>query len=175
MIETVTGPLNGVRVLEFSLIMSAPVAGLNLSDFGADVIKVEPPGGEPGRHISAAVPGDGKVFQACNRGKRSLVVDLQQVGGREVIHRLIPSVDVVLLNYRPGVADRIGLGYQTLSNIRPDLIYAEIRGFGSTGPLADRPASDMVAQAYGGSVALSGKLGPDGSPVYPTLPIADAP
>ncbi len=155
--------------------MSAPIAGLNLSDFGADVIKVEPPGGEPGRYITAAVPGHGKIFQACNRGKRSLVVDLQQPGGREVIHRLIPSIDVVLLNYRPGIADRIGLGYRTLSNIRPDLIYAEITGFGSTGPLADRPASDMVAQAYGGSVAVNGKLGPDGSPLYPTLPMADAP
>jgi crotonobetainyl-CoA:carnitine CoA-transferase CaiB-like acyl-CoA transferase len=173
--ETRTGPLAGVRVLEFSLIVSAPIAGLNLSDFGADVIKVEPPGGEPGRHISAAVPGHGKVFQACNRGKRSLVIDLHKPGGKEIIHRITPAIDVVLLNYRPGIAERLGLGYETLSKIRPDLIYAEITGFGSTGPLADRPASDMVAQAYGGSVAANGKLGPDGSPVYPTLPIADAP
>jgi crotonobetainyl-CoA:carnitine CoA-transferase CaiB-like acyl-CoA transferase len=168
-------PLHGVRVLEFSLIFSAPYAGVQLSDLGAEVIKVEPPGGEPFRNLGTPVPGYGKNFQWANRGKQSLVVHLKRRGGLAVIHRLLEKVDVVLINYRPGVAKQLGLDYEALSAIKPDLIYADINGLGSEGPLADLPASDIVAQAYGGAVALDGKLDETGAPVGSALPVGDLP
>jgi crotonobetainyl-CoA:carnitine CoA-transferase CaiB-like acyl-CoA transferase len=169
------GPLSGVRVLEFSLVFSAPYAGIQLSDLGAEVIKVEPPGGEPFRNLGTPVPGYSKPFQWANRGKQSLVVDLRRPEGRAVIERLLPQTDVVLINYRPGVAKQLGLDYDTLSKRKPDLIYADINGFGDEGPLAELPASDIVAQAYGGAVALDAKLDDSGAPVWPALPVGDLP
>ncbi|MCP5041977.1 MAG: CoA transferase [bacterium] len=168
-------PLEGVRVLEFSLVFSAPYAGVQLSDLGAEVIKVEPPGGEPFRNLGTPVPGYAKNFQWANRGKQSLVIDLKQPEGRELVHRLVEKIDVVLINYRPGVAKGLGIDYETLSAIKPDLIYADINGFGSEGPLAGLPASDIVAQAYGGAVALDAKLDESGAPVGPSLPVGDLP
>ena len=169
------GPLHGVRVLEFSLIFSAPFAGLQLADLGADVVKVEPPGGEPFRSLFAAVPANSKIFQSVNRGKRSLELDLRKPEAREVVYRLLPEFDVVLINYRPGVAERLGLGYEALREIRPDLIYAEISGFDRGGPYERKPAADMIAQAYAGSIALDGKMTDDGAPVWPPMVIADFP
>ena len=169
------GPLHGVRVLEFSLIFSAPFAGIQLADLGADVVKVEPPGGEPFRNLFAAVPANSKIFQSVNRGKRSLELDLSKPEARDVIYRMLPQVDVVLINYRPGVAERLGLGYETLREIRPDLIYAEISGFDPGGPYERKPAADMIAQAYGGSIALDAKITDDGAPVWPPIVIADFP
>jgi crotonobetainyl-CoA:carnitine CoA-transferase CaiB-like acyl-CoA transferase len=169
------GPLRGVRVLEFSLIFSAPYAGVQLADLGAEVIKVEPPGGEPFRQVGTPVPGHSKTFQWANRGKQSLIVDLRHPEGLEVIHRLLARIDVVLINYRPGVASRLGLDYDSLARHKSDLIYAEINGFGEEGPLADRAASDIVAQAYGGAVALDGKVDEHGAPAWPALPVADLP
>jgi crotonobetainyl-CoA:carnitine CoA-transferase CaiB-like acyl-CoA transferase len=171
----VRGPLHGVRVLEFSLIFSAPYAGVHLADLGAEVIKVEPPGGEPFRNLGTPVPGHSKSFQWANRGKQSLVVDLQRPGALAVIHRLLQRTDVVLINYRPGVAKRLGLDYDALARVKPDLIYADINGFGSEGPLADSPASDIVAQAYGGAVALDAKLDESGAPIWPAIPAGDLP
>ncbi len=173
--SSLEGLLSGVRVLEFSLVFSAPYAGVQLSDLGAEVIKVEPPGGEPFRHMGTPVPGYAKPFQWANRGKQSLVVDLKKSEGTELVHRLVANTDVVLINYRPGVAKQLGLDYETLSAIKPDLIYAEINGFGSEGPLADLPASDIVAQAYGGAVALDAKLDESGAPIGPALPVGDLP
>jgi crotonobetainyl-CoA:carnitine CoA-transferase CaiB-like acyl-CoA transferase len=169
------GPLHGIRVLEFSLVFSAPYAGVQLSDLGAEVIKIEPPGGEPFRNLGTPVPGYAKNFQWANRGKQSLVVDLQHPQGLAVIHRLVPQTDVVLINYRPGVAKRLGLDYESLSQHKADLIYADINGFGSDGPLAHLPASDIVAQAYGGAVALDAKLDEAGAPVGPAIPAGDLP
>ncbi|MCP4037607.1 MAG: CoA transferase [bacterium] len=169
------GLLSGVRVLEFSLIFSAPYAGVQLSDLGAEVIKVEPPGGEPFRYMGTPVPGYAKSFQWANRGKQSLVVDLKKPESAEVVRRLLANTDVVLINYRPGVAKQLGLDYETLSAIKPDLIYADINGFGTEGPLAELPASDIVAQAYGGAVALDAKLDELGAPVGPALPVGDLP
>jgi formyl-CoA transferase len=168
-----SGPLAGVRVLEFSLIFSAPFAGVHLSDLGADVIKVEQLGGEPFRNLGTPVPGHSKTFQWANRGKRSLTLDLSRPEGIEVVRRLLPATDVVLINYRAGVAKRLGIDYESLRAVKPDLIYADINGFGSEGPLADQPASDMVAQAYGGTVAIDGKLAEDGAPDWPSIPIGD--
>ena len=130
------GALDGIRVLEFSVVVAGPVCGVILSDLGADVVKVEPPGGEPHRRNRAVVPNEGKLFQNFNRGKRSLVVDLGTDEGRALIHRLVPQTDVVVVNYRLGVSKRLGIDYETLRAIRPDLIYVESTGFGTRGRLA---------------------------------------
>ena len=167
------GPLAGIRVLEFTQIVAGPVCGVNLSDLGADVIKVEPPGGDSHRRLNSIVPGESKFFQGLNRGKRSLVVDLHVPGGRELIHRLVPGIDVVINNYRLGVPERLGIDYATLRAIRPDLIYWQNTGFGERGPEAGRPGSDIVAQAYSGLMAVEGKLDADGAPASLGNPYSD--
>ena len=167
------GPLNGVRVLELSQIVGGPFAGIILSDLGADVIKLEPPTGDPFRNAGAVVPMEGKRFQSLNRGKRSLVVDLQTTQGQAVVHRLVRFFDLLVVNYRPGVANRLRVDYQTLSALHPPLIYCEITGFGSKGPLADRPASDIIALAYSGLMAGDEKIDEDGAPQHITPSIAD--
>ena len=159
------GALDGVRVLEFTLVVAGPMTGVLLSDMGADVIKVEPPGGESTRQSRSVVPNESKLFQAFNRGKRDMVVDLQTPEGREVIHRLMPSIDVVVVNYRYGVAANIGIDYETLKQFRPDLIYVESTGFGTRGALAQRGCSDVVAQAYSGIMAGDGKVAEDDAPI----------
>ncbi|MQA00788.1 MAG: CoA transferase [Dehalococcoidia bacterium] len=168
-----TGPLSGIRVLEFSQIVAGPVAGLNLADLGADVIKVEPPAGDSHRFVGTTVPGEAKMFQGNNRGKRGLVLDLHDPRGRALIHRLVPTIDVVLINYRPGVPERLQIDYETLCALRPDLIYASITGFGEQGPWAARAGSDIVAQAHSGLMALDGKMDEDGSPQVISLPVSD--
>ena len=165
------GPLHGVRVLEFSVILSGPFCGMQLTDMGADVIKVEPPSGDPVRG-RGSTPGMSKGFQIRNRGRRSLTVDLKKPEGREIIHRLIPTIDVVLINYRPGAAERLGVDYETLAAIRPDLIYAEISGYGYEGPMAHLGGTDITASAYGGAVALTDSYEEDGAPRSNHPPIA---
>ncbi|MSQ29187.1 MAG: CoA transferase [Dehalococcoidia bacterium] len=159
-----TGALHGVRVLEFTQIIAAPLAGSVLADLGADVVKVEPPGGENLRTAAGVVPGTSKSFQWLNRGKRSLVVDLTDPRGQALVHRIVPSFDVVTTNYRPPVVRRLKIDYETLSRFRPDLIYAQISGFGSHGPRADEPLIDMVAQAYSGYLAEVGVVDDLGGP-----------
>src|SRR6185437_2393895 len=114
----------------------------------ADVIKVEPPSGDSHRFVGSTVPGESKMYQGNNRGKRSLVVDLQQPEGLALIHRLVPQIDVVINNFRLGVPERLGIDCATLTQLRPDLIYAQITGFGESGPGAQWAGSDLVAQAY---------------------------
>ena len=162
--ETKSGPLGGVRVLEFSQIVAGPVVGMQLADLGADVVKVEPLEGEGRRNSGAVIPGEGKYFQSLNRGKRSLTVDLSKPAGRTLIHRLVPSFDVVVINYRTGVARRLGIDYETLTAFRPDLIYASITGFGDTGPGAERAGSDIVLQTYTGFLAAEAKMDAYGAP-----------
>jgi formyl-CoA transferase len=164
----VPGALAGIRVLEFSQIVAGPVVGILLSDMGADVVKVEPPGGEARRNSAAVVPNEGKYFQSLNRGKRSLVVDLARPEGTAVIHRLVPGADVVVCNYRHGVPARLGIDYATLSRLNPRLIYASITGFGETGPNASRAGSDIVAQAYSGLMNAEAKTDESGAPVQIT-------
>ncbi len=158
------GPLAGIRILEFSQIVAGPFAGVALSDFGADVVKVEPLEGESRRNSAAVVPNEGKYFQSLNRGKRSLTVDLARPEGRALIHRLVPSFDVVLINYRAGVPAKMGIDYPRLNALNPRLIYASITGFGETGPYATRAGSDIVAQAYSGLMAAEGKTDEHGAP-----------
>lgn len=169
-----TGPLAGIRVLEFSQIVAGPLAGIQLSDLGADVVKVEPLTGEARRNSGAVVPNEGKYFQSLNRGKRSLTVDLATPEGQRLIHRLLPSFDVVLINYREGVAKRLRIDYESLARLRPDLIHASITGFGDGGPHATRAGSDVVAQAYTGLMAAEAKIDEFGAPVpIATTPIID--
>ena len=159
-----TGPLAGVRVLELSQIVAGPFAGVALSDMGADVVKVEPLEGENRRNSGAVVPNEGKYFQSLNRGKRSLTIDLGRPEGQDLVHRIIPHFDVVLLNYRAGVAQRLNIDYPTLSKLNPALIYANITGFGERGPYVQRAGSDIIAQAYSGIMAAEAKVDEHGAP-----------
>ena len=167
------GPLSGISVLELSMIYAGPYAAMHLSDLGADIVKIERPEGEPFRSTGAVVPGQSKVYQYLNRGKRSLVIDLAAIEGRALLHRIVPGFDVVLHNYRPGVPERLRFGYETLSALRPDLIYAEVSGFGSTGPIADLPGSNIVAEAHGGAMVMSEKTDEDGAPMRTGVTMAD--
>ena len=168
------GPLNGIRVLEFSQIIAGPFGCQNLADMGADVIKVEPPEGEAWRQFAQFMPGESKWFQSLNRGKRSLVLALREPEAQAIIHKLIPETDVVVINYRPDVAARLGIDYDTLRAIRPDLIYVDNTAFGRQGPWAQRPGYDIIAQAVSGLMALDGKLDDNGTAPTPvSSPVAD--
>ncbi|TAK79612.1 MAG: CoA transferase [Dehalococcoidia bacterium] len=160
-----SGPLDGIRVLEFTQIIAGPFGCQNLADMGAEVIKVEPPGGEPWRLFSQFMPGESKTFQSLNRGKKSLVLSMQEPDAQKIVHRLIPSVDVVVINYRPDVPAKLGIDYETLSRIRPNLIYVDNTAWGRRGPWALRPGYDIVAQAVSGLMAGEGKVDPAGAPL----------
>lgn len=159
-----SGPLDGITVLEFTQIIAGPFACQNLADMGAEVIKVEPPEGEPWRQFSQFMPGEAKYFQSLNRGKKSLVLALQEPEAQDIVHRLMPQVDVVVVNYRPDVPARLRIDYDTLSAIRPDLIYVDNTAFGRKGPWAHRPGYDIVAQAVSGLMAGEGKVDAHGAP-----------
>ncbi len=167
------GALDGIRVLACTQIVAGPFAGIVLSDFGAEVVKLEPIEGEGYRNSGAVVPTEGKRFQSLNRGQKSLAIDLSMPEGRAAIHRIIPSFDVILINYRPGVPERMGIGYEELSAIHPGLIYCNITGFGEAGPWADRGATDLVASAYSGLVAGDDKVTEEGEPAQLTPAISD--
>jgi formyl-CoA transferase len=167
------GPLSDIRVLEFSLIVAMPFNGIVMSDLGADVVKVEPLTGDPYRSSGAVVPGEGKRFQSLNRGKRSLALDLSTEQGRELLYRILPDFDVVTMNYRPGVAQRLGIDYKTLSQIHPPLIYGDLTGFGPRGPMAGAGATDLAATAYAGLVVGDAKVGAGGEPQGLSPAIAD--
>ena len=140
-----SGPLQGIRVLEFSIALTGPYAIALLADQGAEVVKVERPGiGDIARWIGVAVNDMSAFFLVCNRGKRSIALDLQQPQGVEIALRLAADVDLVVENFRPGVMDRLGLGYDDIRAINPDVVYASLTGFGSEGPYKDRSAYDTV-------------------------------
>lgn len=145
------GPLAGVRVLDFSAVVAGPMAAAMLADQGASVVKIEQPlGGDHGRYIGPGFDEFGALFAACNRNKRSLALDLRTPEGVAVVHRLAAEADVVIENFRAGVADRMGIGYEALSRLRPDLIYLSITGFGPDGPYAGQRAYDSVIQSLSG-------------------------
>lgn len=149
--DTSNGPLSGVRILDIGTMIAAPLAGGILADQGAEVIKVEAPGiGDLMRYIGATCNGVSAMFQSVNRGKRSLALNLKSDSGVEVLHRLIKEVDVIILNFRPGVAERLQADYATLSAINPDLIYLSVSGFGHEGPMSKKAAYDNVVQAFAG-------------------------
>lgn len=149
------GPLDGVKVVDFSVMISGPLAAMMLADQGADVIKVETPGfGDIMRLLGSSKNGMTGIFANNNRSKRSLVVDLKNDDGRRVVHRLLEDADVVIQNFRPGAMARLGLGYDDVRAINPDLIYTSISGYGSTGPYSGRRVYDNVIQAASGLASI---------------------
>lgn len=157
--------LGGMRLLSFCHYLQGPAAAQYLADMGADVIKVEPLRGAFERHWSGAttfVDGVSAFFVSANRNKRSIALDLKHPDAKAVLERLIASADVLLENYRPGVMDRLGLGYEAVKAINPAIIYASATGFGADGPARDRPGQDLLVQARSGLVAASGAGRPTG-------------
>jgi len=144
------GPLAAVRVLDLTTMVAGPVATRMLADQGADVIKIEPPSGELMRHFSNGRNGMSAFFLSCNRNKRSLAVDLKAGEGLEIVKKLIATADVLVHNFRPGAAERLGLGEDAVRGIRGDIIYVSISGFGDSGPYAGQRAYDPVIQALSG-------------------------
>jgi crotonobetainyl-CoA:carnitine CoA-transferase CaiB-like acyl-CoA transferase len=166
--------LAGLRVLELTQVMAGPFCGQVLADMGADVIKIEPPDGgdQSRRSLGFAMRGeDTAAFLAVNRNKRSAAIDLKDPEQRELFYRLVKTADVLIENYRPGVAARLGVDYETLSDLHPRLIYASISGFGQTGPYAMRPGFDLIAQGLAGVMSVTGE--PGGEPVKCGIPISD--
>ncbi len=151
------GPLDGIKVVDFTEIIAGPLAGRLLADLGADVIKVEPPWGEPWRLTQPITPTESRTFMNYNRGKRSLPLNLTKDGAAEIIKRLIPEMDIALVNFRPDVAVKLGVDFETLSAINPRLIYCELTAYGREGPDAGRPGYDMIVQAMTGMVAAETK------------------
>jgi crotonobetainyl-CoA:carnitine CoA-transferase CaiB-like acyl-CoA transferase len=157
------GPLHGIRIVDLSIALSGPWAVGILADQGADVVKVEPPGiGDIGRWVGPAIGGVSAMAQIANRGKRSIAVNLQTDAGREIVRNLAAGADVFVQNFRPGVIERLGLGWDVLHAAHPRLIYVSISGFGASGPYAHKSAYDPVVQAYGGLAAV--QAGATGEP-----------
>ncbi len=152
------GPLSGFNVLDLSAVVSGPLTGGLLADQGANVIKVERPGGDIQRHVGSRRNGYSGFFHVLNRGKRSLALDLARDEARPIIDRLAGWADVVIQNFRPGVADRIGVGYARLAALNPKLVYLSISGFGQTGPKAGERAYDPIIQFYSGVAAVQGRI-----------------
>ncbi|ALJ19286.1 CaiB/BaiF CoA transferase family protein [Microbacterium sp. No. 7] len=166
-------PLAGLRVLDLGQGVAGPYAAQLLADAGAEVVKVEPPRGDWARTLGNkdGATGLGSTFVAVNRNKRSLCLDLTKPEAREVVHRLVDRSDVVVESFRPGVMDRLGLGYDVLSQKDPRLIYCSVTGFGATGPMAGAPASDSMMQAYGGLMSIVGE--PGGAPMRVGTVVSD--
>ncbi|HEX7838753.1 MAG TPA: CoA transferase [Kofleriaceae bacterium] len=168
-----TGALHGIKVVELAQIMAGPTCGLLLADMGADVIKIEKlPGGDDTRgYGSPSIHGEPAAFMILNRNKRSLAVDLKTPGGLEVARRLIAGADVVIENYRKGTLDKLGLGYDVLSQDNPRLIYCAVSGYGRTGPYADKGGFDLIAQGFAGIMSVTGE--PGGPPAKSGTSVAD--
>ena len=152
------GPLEGIKVLEFTQIIAGPFGGMMLADMGADVIKVEPVEGEPWRVALEFIPGESKTYMSLNRGKRSLPLDLTKPEAVEIVREMISEIDVVVINARPDVPDKLGIDYETLSTINPRLIYCDNTAFGRNGPDSYRPGYDLIIQAMSGLMAAEGKI-----------------
>ena len=163
--------LDGIRVLDVTQVMAGPFASMILCDMGADVIKVESPSGDSSRRMAGSVGNDSPAFNAVNRGKRGLGLDLKTDRGSEILRRLASSTDIFIENYRPGVMKRLGLDYAMLKPGNPGLIYASISGYGQTGPLANRGGFDLVAQGVSGLMSVTGE--PDRPPVKVGIPVTD--
>ena len=165
------GALEGLRVIDLTQVMAGPFCSMLLGDLGAEVIKVEPPEGEYTRHERAIAPGVSASFLAVNRNKKGLVLDLKQPEGVAILRKLAATADVLVENYRPGVAKRLGIDFQTLREINPRLVYCSISGFGQTGPYASRGGFDLIAQGMSGIMSATGSEG--GPPVKVGVPITD--
>jgi crotonobetainyl-CoA:carnitine CoA-transferase CaiB-like acyl-CoA transferase len=163
--------LEGLRVLDVTQVMAGPFCAMQLCDMGADVIKVEPPGGDSTRHMAGASGGDSVGFNAVNRGKRGIVLDLATTSGQAALRRLLARTDILIENYRPGVMARFGLDYATLAPDFPALIYASISGYGQTGPDRSKGGFDLIAQGVSGLMSITGEAGRP--PVKIGVPLTD--
>src|SRR6478672_1137256 len=151
--------LDGYRVLDLSIAMAGPLASMRLGDLGADVVKVEPTGGEWQRHTSAGGAQGNEVnasFLSLNRNKRSLAIDLKSERGRALLLDLVEKSDVFLQNYRPGVAERLGVDYVSIAAVNPAIVYVSISGYGESGPYVARPGQDLLLQAMAGGLYSGG-------------------
>jgi len=165
-------PLNGIRILDLTQFLSGPFATQILADLGADIIKLEPPQGDPIRAVPPHFVGENSVYFLCiNRNKRTVAVDMKIAQGRELVKRLALASDIVMENFRPGVLDRLGFSAEELRKEKPSLIWCSISGFGQDGPYRNKPAYDMIVQALSGGMSLTGEEG--GAPVRAGIPIAD--
>jgi crotonobetainyl-CoA:carnitine CoA-transferase CaiB-like acyl-CoA transferase len=166
-----TGTLDGIRVMEIGVFMAAPFAALQLADLGADVVKVENISGEPVRSSGPFVNGESSAFLRLNRAKKSLAVDLKSHEGRQAFLRIAAQSDVIIENLRPGAMRTLRLSYDDVREVKPDIIYASASGFGQDGPLAHLPGMDIMAQARGGLMSITGSEG--GAPAKVGVPICD--
>ena len=164
-------PLQGIRVIDFSRVLAGPLCSALLGDLGAEVIKIEPPGGDDYRAIGPFAHGESGLFSAMNRNKQSVVIDLKSEAGRTLAQSLCAGADVVVENFRPGVAQRLGIGYDTLAALNPALVYASVSGFGQSGPQSHRPAYDIILQALCGLMDATGA--PDGEPTLVGESVSD--
>ena len=163
--------LNGIRVLDVTQVMAGPFCAMLLCDMGADVIKVEAPYGDSSRRMAGGSGNDSAAFNAVNRGKRGIVVDLKTKSGAGILRHLSESADVLIENYRPGVMSKLGLSYDGLKEINPRLIYASISGYGQTGPAAEKGGFDLVAQGVSGLMSVTGE--PGRAPIKAGIPVTD--
>jgi len=165
-------PLSGIRVVDLTRILAGPFSSMLLADMGAEVVKIEPPGdGDPVRQQGVIVEGLSWYFAQFNRNKKSVTLDLYAPEGKAILSRLIERSDVLVENYRPGVLERMGFGEARLRELNPDLVVCGINGYGSTGPYADRPAFDFIAQAMSGFMSVNGRDGEE--PMRAAMPISD--
>ncbi|MFM7570890.1 MAG: CaiB/BaiF CoA transferase family protein, partial [Betaproteobacteria bacterium] len=167
-----SGALRGIRVLDFSRVRAGPTCVRMLADFGADVIRIEPPKGVDPNEGMFAADRMGGDFQNLNRNKRSLTLNMKKPGAMQLLERLIKQADVVVENWRPDVKARLGLDYESLKKINPRIILASISGFGQDGPYAERPGFDQIAQGMGGIMSVTGF--PGQGPVRAGLAVADS-
>ena len=165
------GCLDGIRVLELARYQAGPRGGMILSDLGAEVIKIEKPGGEETRKSPPLVDGQSVYFAVYNRGKKSICLDLRQEAGKAIFWDLLQTADFVLENFRPGTMDRMGLGYDALCKVKPDIILLSVSAFGQYGPYRERPGFDPVGQAMSGLMMLTGQ--PVGQPIGTASSIVD--
>lgn len=167
------GPLSGLKVIELAHVMAGPACGRMLSDLGADVIKLERPGGEDSRHMAPPYLGtDSAAYVMMNRGKRDICVDLKTATGERAFLDLVKDADILIENFRKGTMDRLGFGFDALHALNPRLIFCEISGYGRTGPMADEGGFDLMAQAMAGLMSFTGE-GPGRPPVKVGAPVGD--
>ena len=166
------GALEGLKVLDLTRVLAGPYCGMLLADMGAEVVKVEVPGrGDDSRGFMPKINGESAYFMNLNRNKRSIVINLKKQEGKDLLKALIPKFDVILENFRPGVMEKLGLGYDVLKEINPGLIYGAVSGFGHYGPYSQRPGYDIIAQAMGGLMSTTGW--PGGQPTRTGTAIGD--
>jgi crotonobetainyl-CoA:carnitine CoA-transferase CaiB-like acyl-CoA transferase len=169
----VTPPLHGVRVIDFTEYIAGPYCTMMLADMGADVIKVERPDGDTWRHTAPIAPYESRVSMAVNRGKRSISIDMARPEAQDIVRKLVVGADVVVVNYRPGVAERLALDYETVSALNPGVIYCENTAFGREGPYAGRPGFDILSQATTGMVVYENKIERGTPTIITTFAVVD--